>query len=57
LWKPVIESGANYRLVNKASGLSLWLTGDLYLGLANTYNIVQVPAGWSGPQLTWSIAP
>lgn len=57
LWKPVIESWPYYRLINKSSGLSLWLTGNLYLGLANTYNIVQVPTTWSGPQLTWSIAP
>ena len=57
LWKPVLESWPYYRLNNKASGMSLWLTGDAYLGLANTYNVVQVPSSWSGPQLTWSIAP
>jgi Ricin-type beta-trefoil lectin domain-like len=57
LWKPVLESWPYYRLNNKASGMSLWLTGNPYLGLANTYNVVQVPSTWSGPQLTWSIAP
>ena len=57
LWKPVLESWPYYRLNNKASGMSLWLTGEAYLGLANTYNVVQVPSSWSGPQLTWSIAP
>jgi Alpha-L-fucosidase/Ricin-type beta-trefoil lectin domain-like len=57
LWKPVLESWPYYRLNNKASGMSLWLTGNPYLGLANTYNVVQVPSSWSGPQLTWSIAP
>lgn len=57
LWKPVVESWPNYRLINKSSGMSLWLTGNRYLGLANTYNIVQVSSSWSGPQLTWSIAP
>lgn len=56
LWKPVGGPGGLCQLGNRASGLALWVPGDSYLGTADTKNVVEVPASWSGDDGIWSIA-
>jgi hypothetical protein len=56
-WKPLDRPGGFYQLANRASGLSLWVPGVSNLSTANTWNVVKVPASWSGNEGIWSIAP
>jgi glucosylceramidase len=50
LWRIVPTSDGYVRLVNKATGTVLQVTGESYGGWSAAYNIVSSPAVWSIPQ-------